>query len=209
MGNLQIAMGMKLAVVVAIVLSVWSLAVAMEESSDAMDKLVDRAANSLPSHLSDDQIQMFTRLLQQKLKQRGNDNAGAENDLGESARTERILLTNTCLKFMPNIRIMATTQAECPKHTLECPKNAAAEAAEDAMHAAKDEAKAHSEANAKAKVSSAQGEGNVKERAKKADAQLKTAQAESKTANAAHKRAAKAASDAKQKPQLVVDLGSD
>merc|ERR1740130_450619 len=196
------AMGMKLAVVVAIVLIVWSLAVAMEESSDAMDKLVDSAANSLPSHLSDDQIQMFTRLLQQKLKQRGNDNTGAENDLGESARTERILLTNTCLKFMPNIRVMATTQAECPKHTLVCPKNAAAEAAEDA-------AKAHSEANAKAKVSSAQGEGNVKERAKKADAQLKTAQAESKTANAAHKRAAKAASDAKQKPQMVVDLGSD
>merc|ERR1712166_1510704 len=207
MGNLQIAMGMKLAVVVAIVLSVWSLAVAMEESSDAMDKLVDRAANSLPSHLSDDQIQMFTRLLQQKLKQRGNDNAGAENDLGESARTERILLTNTCLKFMPNIRIMATTQAECPKHTLVCPKNAAAEEAEDAMHAAQDEADAA--ATAAKDAAKAHSEGNAKERAKKADAQLKTAQAESKTANAAHKRAAKAASDAKQKPQMVVDLGSD
>merc|ERR1712153_47940 len=99
--NLQIAMGMKLAVVVAIVLSVWSLAVAMEESSDAMDKLVDSAANRLPSHLSDDQIQMFTRLLQQKLKQRGNDNTGAENDLGESARTERILLTNTDQACVP------------------------------------------------------------------------------------------------------------
>merc|ERR1712070_882038 len=87
-----------------------------------IETLVDRAAERLPSGLSDDQIQLFTRLLQKRLKEKAS-SGSASTLLGDNSAVDSVL--SKCLKYMPQIRQLTEEQSRCPHANLECPGTSA------------------------------------------------------------------------------------
>ena len=121
----------------AIVLSIFSLAgasdIAAQEELRMMNSLVDHVVSGLPTELSDSQIHQFTKLVEQKLKTKGDDRSAvgeSQTDKTAPGHNEAPHLIK-CLKYMPNFRMLAEVQSNCPGYGLRCPDGTAKDAHED------------------------------------------------------------------------------